>query len=97
MNRNRTPATAEIAASPSTTPTAMPVLLAPPEEEEVDEYARGVDVAELLATSVTVWPSTVTTDGFAVVVEDGTDEDSAAADVPEESAALGTDAFKPVR
>ncbi len=97
MNRNRTPATAEIAASPSTTPTAMPVLLAPPDEEGVDEYVGLVGVGELLATIVTVWPPTVIIDGLAVVVEDATDEDSAAADVPEESAALETDAFKPVR
>ncbi len=97
MNRNKAPAIAEITASPTTTPTATPVLLAPPDEEE--DEATAITVAELLATIVTVWPPTVTTDGFAVVVEVATDDDddSAAADVPEASAALETDAFKPVK
>jgi hypothetical protein len=95
MNKKMPPAIPAIATNPITTPAAIPALLGLLEEDEDPELP---DEEELLAVTTTVWPPTVTTDGFAVVVDDAVAEFFAEVDVSEAAgSALVTEVVNPVR
>lgn len=64
--RKTPPAIAAMAAIPTTTPAAMPALLGPPLDDPLVDA-----VGEPLAVTTMVCPPTVTTEGLAVVVDDG--------------------------
>jgi len=93
------PAIAAIAIMPITTPAAMPALLGPEEEDELDPVEE--PVAWLLAVTTTVCPPTVTTDGEADAVVEGLLVALAAEDEEDVSdaagAALVTSVVNPVR
>jgi len=80
---------------PTTTPTAIPALLGLLELEEPELLEE-----EPVAVTTTVWPPTVTTEGFAVVVEEALAFAlalEAAATSDEVASALVTVVVKPVR
>jgi len=100
MNRYAPPAMAARTTIPITTPAAIPALLGPEEDFELD--AAAVPVAELLAVTTTVCPPTVTTDAVAEVVEDpvalaGAGDDDEEEDDEPEPPELVTSYVKPVR
>jgi len=77
------PEIAAMATIPTTTPAAIPALLGPPEDEDVD-VDDGVD--ETGAVTTTVCPGAVIVDAFEVVAVEGVDK--ALVDVPLLSDAL---------
>lgn len=93
------PAIAAIATMPITTPAAMPALLGPEEDDELDAVEE--PVAWLLAVTTTVCPPTVTTDGEADAVVEGLPVALAAEDEEDvsdaEGSALVTSVVNPVR
>lgn len=66
MKRNTPPAIAAIATTPTTTPAAMPALLGPLPEDPLWDALE-----EPEAVTTMVCPPTVTTDGLALVVDEG--------------------------
>jgi len=68
MNKNKPPISAAAATTPTTAPAAMAALFVPPDLAEAE-----AEVEEGPAVTMTVSPPTVTTDGFADVVDEGVD------------------------
>lgn len=86
MKRYTPPEIAATATIPTTTPAAMPALLGPVALDPVDDA-----LGEPVAVTTMVCPPTVTTDGLALVVDEGTE----AEELVDAVSAMGTLLVRP--